>query len=77
MASHETLKRIVNNGSNLILCSGIDVRVLEELAALAVQSGSKLTVTTGTRKDVIEQLSDKYKGAITFIDGLHIFQNDK
>ena len=70
MTSPTVLKRLVENGSNLILCQEITPELLEELAASAKESGAHLTVTTAVNPGVLNKLSTAYGNDITFIDGL-------
>ena len=76
MASHELLKDIVRNGSNLVITRGADYDVLRELAALASHSGAKLMLTTKMSGDVVRELSSTYGSTLTFINGLDSFEKD-
>lgn len=76
MASYDVLKELVTNGSSLVLTRSISYDVLKELAAIASRSGAKITVTTAISYEVLRELSSKYKGTITFIDGLDEFKKD-
>jgi len=74
MASYDVLKDIVRSGSNLVLLQGISYDVLRELAALAEQTGAKITVPTSMSYDLIRELSSRYGNSISFIDGLEDFK---
>ena len=77
MASYDVLREIVRNGSDLALCEAISYDVLTELAALAKQSGARLTVPTSMSYDLILQLSATYGKSVSFIDGLDAFKKGK
>ena len=66
MARIETLKQIVGNGSDLVLCANRGHAVIEELAKIASETGAKLTVTTKMASEVVERLSAQYTNTITF-----------
>ena len=74
MASIETLKQIVGNGSDLVLCTSRGTANVEELARIASKTGAKLTVTTKMAGELVERLSAQYTNTITFIDGLKTFE---
>jgi hypothetical protein len=73
MASYDLLKELVQNGSNLVLSSGISYDVLQEIAAIASKTGAKITVTTSMSYDILRELSATYGNTITFVDGLDAF----
>jgi len=76
MARAEVLKELVQNGSNLILTTGIRTEVLYELAEIAQVSGAKLTISTAMRSEVLIELARKYGNALTFINGLGDFKKE-
>jgi hypothetical protein len=76
MATRDTLRAIVENGSDLTIASPIPQAVLRNLAALAKISGAKLTVTTTYPAQVLLELSREYGKSIAFVDGLVNFKKD-
>jgi hypothetical protein len=74
MASHEVLRDIVRNGSDLILTTSISYEVIRELAALASASGAKLTVTTAMSYEFVREPSSEYGKSIAFMNGLDNYE---
>jgi hypothetical protein len=76
MASYQILKEIVGSGCDLTLNKAIAYETLEELAALAHRTGSRLTVTTSLSHEMIRTLTTRYGKNVAFIDGLEQFKKD-
>ena len=77
MTRAEVLKELVQNGSNLILTTGIRTELLYELLEIAQESGAKITVSTAMKSEVLIEIARKYGNALTFINGLSNFKKEQ
>jgi hypothetical protein len=69
MPAPDTLRKIVDNGSDLTLLTGVAHDLLIDLAARARKSGAKLTVSTALAPQTIDTLL-RFGKNVAFINGL-------
>lgn len=76
MATSETLKELVRNGSNLVIMNGVKADVIREIVELAQASGSKITLPTTLRSELVLELSRRYGNTLTFAHGLIRYEKE-
>jgi len=76
MATAETLKAIVENGSNLVLLKSVRAELLYELAEIASCTGANLTVPTTLRAAIANDLAARYGKTMTFMHGINELKKD-
>lgn len=76
MASRDTLLRIVENGSNLVLLRSVPIDLLRQLVETAARAGGHVTVSARLPAEVVEELASNFGKAITFVHGIADYKKD-
>jgi hypothetical protein len=74
MATFETMRAVVNSGSDLIIFRKTTRENVRELAEIARRTGATLTVPLSYPSDFVLELAAEYGKTIRFMHGLSDYQ---
>ncbi|WP_186063906.1 hypothetical protein [Burkholderia gladioli] len=70
MATFDTLRTLLEQGSDVVLTGGLPHDKIILLAEAAQRSGAKLTVSASTASDFLINLSRRFGKTVAFVNGI-------